>query len=507
MEQERLSKARSSYLDFVKSIEIPGVPFNDDEDCEEFYADKVTPARHHHLIIKALQAVYDGEIKRLMIFCPPGSAKSTYTTVCFPPFVMGARPKTNIISTSYGFDLAKKFGRKCRSIVRSDEYGMIFDAGLSGDSAAAHEWALSNSSEYMAGGVLSGITGNRAYGLLIDDPVKGRRDADSPAIQKSTWEAYNDDLLTRLIPSGWQIIIQTRWNEKDLSGMLLPEEYDGRTGWVECSDGHEWYVICLPMECERNDCPLGRQPGDLLWDDWFIPDDVLKIKNASHKQRTWTALYQQRPAPDDGDYFKREWFNWYVEQPKQLRIYGASDYAVTDDGGDYTVHAVVGVDADDNIYILDIWREQTESDVWVETFLDLVNQWKPLKWGEEQGQINKSVGPFLVKRMREEKTYCAREQFVSATDKPTRARSFQARCSMGKVYLPKTAPWLDRFLTEFRAFPAGKNDDIVDACSLIGRMLDTMISAKKPKPPRKPENKWDRAFNKRNSGTQSWKTV
>ena len=500
MERKRLSRATSNYLEFVKSIEIPGVPVGEHEDCEEFYPDTVTPAKHHHLIIKALQAVYDGQIKRLMIFCPPGSAKSTYTTICFPPFIMGARPKTNIISTSYGHDLAKKFGRKCRSIVRSKIYSQIFDTTISGDSSAADQWALENASEYMAGGVLSGITGNRAHGLLIDDPVKGREEADSPKIQQKTWEAYNDDLVTRLIPGGWQIIIQTRWNENDLSGMLLPENYDGRTGWVECTDGHKWYVICLPMECERNDCPIGRQPGDLLWDDWFIADDVLKIKNAKHKQRTWSALYQQRPTADDGDYFKKDWFQWYDTPPKHLRIYGASDYAVTEGGGDYTVHVVVGVDPKDDIYILDVWREQTQSDEWIEVFLDMIDSWKPLKWAEEQGQIIKSLGPFITKRMKEEKIFCAREQFTSVADKPTRARAFQARAAMGCVYLPSNAPWLDRFLTEFKAFPAGKHDDIVDACALIGRLLDQMIAAHAPKEKNTRVDRWDKAFSSSGGG-------
>jgi predicted phage terminase large subunit-like protein len=198
-------------------------------------------------------------------------------------------------------------------------------------------------------------------------------------------------------------------------------------------------------------------------------------------ERDWSALYQQKPAPDEGLYFKRDWFRWYDERPKHLRIYGASDYAVTDGGGDYTVHLVAGVDPDDNIYVLDVWRKQTNSDVWVESWLDLVRTNKPLLWAEEKGQIVKSIGPFLEKRMLETKTYCRREGLTSAADKPTHSRSIQARASMGKVYLPRNAPWLTDFLSELLTFPAGRTDDQVDAFGKIGRLLDEMIPAHVPK--------------------------
>jgi predicted phage terminase large subunit-like protein len=102
-------------------------------------------------------------------------------------------------------------------------------------------------------------------------------------------------------------------------------------------------------------------------------------------------------------------------------------------------------------------------------------------WAEEQGQIVKSIGPFLDTRMRESRVYCRREQVTSAADKPTRSRSIQARAAMGKVYLPSKAPWLSDFLAELLMFPAGKHDDVVDSFGLIGRMLDDMVPAARPK--------------------------
>jgi predicted phage terminase large subunit-like protein len=145
------------------------------------------------------------------------------------------------------------------------------------------------------------------------------------------------------------------------------------------------------------------------------------------------------------------------------------------------VHLLAGVDPDDNIYVLDVWRRQTNSDVWIEVWLDLVRTNKPLLWAEEKGQIVKSIGPFLEKRMLETKTYCRREGLTSAADKPTHSRSIQARASMGKVYLPRNARWLTDFLSELLTFPAGRTDDQVDAFGKIGRLLDEMIPAAVPK--------------------------
>ncbi|MGB6661865.1 MAG: hypothetical protein WBE90_22985 [Xanthobacteraceae bacterium] len=79
-----------------------------------------------------------------------------------------------------------------------------------------------------------------------------------------------------------------------------------------------------------------------------------------------------------------------------LKIYGASDYATTADGGDYTVHVVVGIDPDWHMYLLDLWRAQTTPDKWIEAFCDLVEQWKPIGWAEETEQIKASIGPFLA---------------------------------------------------------------------------------------------------------------
>lgn len=411
---------------------------------------------------------------------------STYASVCFPPWFMGRKPRSNIITLSYGGDLARKFGRRCRSIVKSPIYGDIFGTGLVADVAAADEWNLENGSTYMTNGLITGVTGNRADGLIIDDPVRGIRDADSEAFQKATYEAYINDARTRLKGYGWQLIIQTRWNPRDLSGMLLPPDYDGRSGFVTCTDGHEWFVLNLPYEAERPDDPLGRKPGELLWTEAgsiLNPDDILAIKRSADpvQQRTWSALYQQRPTLGSATYFKAEWFKTYMHLPEHLRIYGASDYAVTSKGGDYTVHGVIGVDPKGDIYVVDIWRDQVTSDVSTEAFIDLVKKHRPLVWAVDKDLMTKSLGPFIRKRMGERNVFCNIDELpLGREDKAMRARSFQARAASGRVYIPQNSEWVSEWLREMLAFDKGVHDDQVDVAGLWGRILDQMIPATEP---------------------------
>jgi len=474
----RRRRARNSLIEYANAIEIPGAPISDDPDEWLFKPVETSVAKHHKIIMSTLEEVAEGKIKRVMFFLPPGSAKSTYASIVFPTYYLGKFSNRKIILASYGSDLAKRMGRKARQIIRSKAYAPIFDTLISSDTGAADEWGLTNGSEYMSGGILSGMTGNRAHGLLIDDPIKGRQDADSEIIRNRTWEAYQDDLLTRLVPGGWQVIIQTRWHEDDLAGRILPKDWSGESGDIECRDGEVWRVVCIQAQCERNDDPVGRKQGEYLWPGWFSEEHFAQFKRIP---RTWNALYQQVPASEEGDYFRSDCCQWYEIAPKHLRLYGASDYAVTDGDGDFTEHGVFGLDPNDDLYILDWWFGQKTSDVWIEEQLDLIKIHKPVTWYGEAGPIRRSVEPFLMRRSRERKIYCNFQWLASISDKPTRARAFQARWAMKKVYLLAGAPWAARLLRQLTRFPAGAEDDGVDVCSLIGRELDEIFSGQEQK--------------------------
>lgn len=414
---------------------------------------------------------------------PPGSGKSLYTSVCFPTHFMGRFSNKTVIVTGYGSDLPKKQGRWARSIVRQPLYKRIFGTELSPDSAAADEWTLMNGSEWKATGILSGITGNRADGVVWDDLIKGQQDADSKLIRDRTWDEYINSLRTRKKPGAWEVGINTRWHEDDPPGRILPANYNGESGWIRGQDGYDWYVVCLPMVCEKpeNDL-LGRNYGEWLWPEYFRQEDYIPLQTNSATSRTWSALYQQRPAPETGNFFESSWFMEYGEGTRiktpdreTLHVYGASDYAVTSGEGDYTVHIVAGVDPDNNVFILDLWRNRTSSDRWVEAFCDLAYKWKPMGWAEETGQIRAGVGPFIHKRLMERGIYIARKLFPTRGDKSIRAQSIRGRMAMGKVFFPCNAPWYSELKHEMLTFPAGKNDDICDSMGLLGQILDLMV--------------------------------
>ena len=345
-----------------------------------------------------------------------------------------------------------------RNLVTSHSDALGFT--VSADSAAAGRWETSTGREYYAAGAGVGIAGFRAKLGIIDDPFRGRSDAESKTVRDRIWDWYNDDFDTRIVPGGHQILIMTRYHDDDLAGRLLRSD-------------RGWDVLSLPAIAGDNDA-LGRQPGEWLWEGEYGYADQLRNKYATSDSRSWASLYQQDPVPDEGTYFEERWLHHYDFLPpkSRLRFYGASDYAVTSGGGDYTVHIVVGIDPKGHLYVVDLWRGQTDSREWVQAWIDLVRKWKPAEWAEEGGQIRSSIGPFLEMEAGRQRAYTYRRQFPSKHDKAVRAQSIRARMSMGGLYLPDKAPWLDSFEHEVLRFPSGVHDDQVDALGLIGQLLD-----------------------------------
>ena len=438
------ARAQESLVAFVKEI-----------------APEIVPAKFHHMMAERLEALARGELSRLAFYLPPGSGKSSWSSVWFPSWYLGRNPGHSIITASHTDKLAEKWSRRVRGILGSSEYQRIFDTRLSPATQAVSEWETTVQGEYVATGIGAGISGRRADLADIDDPFKNHADADSKTIRDTVWEWYLNDLHNRLKPGAGIVLTVTRWNEDDLSGRLADQMKEG---------GEQWEVLSLPAEAMEND-PLGRAVGDWLWPEYFGAE-LYETKKRIMTPRDWSALYQQSPTPPGGLFFEEQWFKWYEYQkpPANLVKYGASDYAVTQDGGDYTVHGVFGIDTQDNIYVLDWWRKQTASDKWVEVLLDLMKKHKPMAWAEEKDQITKSIGPFINKRMRERRIHCLRRQYSSkGGDKTVKARSIQARISQGKMFLPTGAPWVPDLMAELLRFPAGKHDDQCLA-------LDTMVA-------------------------------
>jgi predicted phage terminase large subunit-like protein len=452
-------------------------------------------AAHHRLIARKLEAVERGEITRLMIFMPPRHGKSMLASEFFPAWYMGRNPDHYVVAATYGQELADDFGRKVKNQIDDTAFQAIFPGvRLKDDSKSAKrfhvegqqggfEHQVSQAGAYYAVGVGGPLTGRGAHLLLIDDPVKNRDDADSEVTRRRIKDWYTSTAYTRLMPGGRIVVIQTRWHEDDLSGWLMQEHK--REGWD---------VLSLPALD-------GDKP---LWPEQYGKESLERIK-AAVGPRDWSALYQQSPSPDEGTYFLKDWFKTWHVRPAHLNIYGTSDYAVTDKGGDYTVHRIWGIAPNGDIYRLDGWRGQSTADVWIDKKLDLVKRYDPLAWFGEAGVIQKAIEPMLIRRMRERNIFVRNEWIASIADKPTRARGFQARAASGGVYFEPGAE-----LDEFLKFPAGTHDDDVDTASLMGRAIDMAHPAIVPVTHNRPEyeDRWFKAFHKQDEEAESdWKTA
>jgi len=429
-------------------------------------------AKHHLLLLQTLQAVTDGTLihpitgkpcSNVMVLMPPGSAKSQNTSVIFPPWFLQRRPGTRILACSCSADLIESFSRECRNSVDTNFKQLGYS--LAQDSRAVAEWSTTNGGTYKCAGVGAAISGRRADAGVIDDYIGSQEDADSKLIRDKQWQWYLNDFWTRLKPNSIQIIVANRRHEDDLVGRILEKEQN------------DWVVIRLPFFAEDND-PLGRVVGEPLWKEWFTPEMARKI--AQLPARTQAGLYQQRPAPEEGDYFKSEWLLTYdrdeyeqIFKSPDLRVYGAGDWAVSE-SKDANRSCFGGAVETNNgtIYILPdlFWKVSGPSET-VKAFVDFLQRRKPLVTWSEKGHISKAWGPFLKEQMQERQVYAHIEEVTPARAKDVRARSIQGRMSMGKVKFPAFASWWPSAMHELLTFPGGKTDDFVDFIAHIGMGL------------------------------------
>ena len=448
------------------------------------------PARHHRHIIAEIESFLESDDEILLLAAPPGSAKSTYLSQLFPPWYLARYPGNSILAATHSVEFAERWGRRCRNDVAAD--GRVLGIELAGDSQAAARWALSTGGEYYGVGAGVGISGFRADLGLGDDFFGSREDAFSETVRRKRWDWYLDDFSSRLRPGAKRILMNTRWHDEDVAGRVMEQLAKGQL---------RGRIVSLAAEAKAND-PLGREVGQWLWDDQPEYDypAFLRARKRETSPMMWAALYQQDPAPDEGEFFKRDWFQRYKpdEKPQRLSVFGTSDYAVSEGKGDFTVHRVWGIDEHGHIWLLAGWRGQTTSDVWIERLLDLVHAHRPFAWFGESGVIQKSVEPYLLRRSQERRVYCRWEWLPSITDKSARARGFQARAAMKMVHVPEGADG-DAFIEELIRFPAGKHDDEVDTASLMGRALDEAHPATKAAPSEKQERP-DYGFGRRKTG-------
>ncbi len=261
------------------------------------------------------------------------------------------------------------------------------------------------------------------------------------------------------------VIIMTRWHSDDIIGRLT----DPENPVYSEAEAKKWKIIRLPLIAEDEDDPMGRATGELLWPgSSFDHEYAESLRNLD--PLGYAALQQQRPTVADGVMFRRENIRFYDTLPERLTIYGASDHAVAEkQRNDRSCFGLGGVDETDDLYILpQLTWNRSPADVAVEHMLNRLKGHKPVIWWAEKGHISKSIGPFLRKRMLETGVWGNVVDVTPTGDKVARAQAIAARMAIGKVLLPRNAPWTERAVSELLAFPNGIFDDFVDMISLLG---------------------------------------
>ena len=420
--------------------------------------------KFHATVIEQLQRVIDGKCNRLILQVPPRHGKSLLASQLLPAAYLLAHPERYVGISSYSAELAEGFSRKARDFYR-DGGGL-----LNPSSQAVNAWGTEGGGGLWAAGVGGAVTGRSGHLLIIDDPVKNREDAESARMMEKLNDWYTSTLYTRLEPHvGAIVVIQTRWSENDMIGQLLENEHN-----VSEKGRENWTIVDLPALYEEQDdrpilpthCPTvpdwRTEVGEALCPQRYDADALERIREAVGS-RDFASLYQQRPAPEGGNMFSPEWwqyYNWDTPLPQFQRIMLSVDCTFTNaKKSDYVVGAVVG-QAGNQFYVLDLVREK----------LDVVGTMAMISRMYNRHALSGTVielaaSGYAVYQMMSKKVP-GLIGFKPERSKEARASGIVPLVEAGNIYLPASASWLDSFLNEFALFPASKNDDMVDALTM-----------------------------------------
>jgi predicted phage terminase large subunit-like protein len=416
------------------------------------------PAKHHLHLLGELQRLSGGDIDRLMVLMPPGSAKSTYASVLFPAWWFTQHPKTSVIAASHTRGFAEDLGRQVRNLVAENRSSLGY--GLLADSRSAARWETSTLGRYFATGVRGALVGRRADLAIIDDPIRSLDEAESAAARDRLWEWYRNTLLTRLKPKAAVLLVMTRWHEDDLAGRLLEAQ------------PAEWTCLRLPALAEADD-PLDRPVGAVLWPEW---EDAAALarKRAGVGERTWAAQFQQSPRTLQGRVFKTAAIRTLSPPlPEFTKVVRAWDLAATEAVGgsdpDWSVGLKLAREAGGRTVVLDVVRlrgSHWDVEQAIRASAELDGAQVLVGLPQDPGQAGKAQASYLAAVLAGYRLDISPE----TGPKTTRAMPVASQIEAGNLaILPGL--WNGAFIAELRDFPGGGKDDQVDALSRAFGML------------------------------------
>ncbi len=383
----------------------------------------------------------------LVISMPPQHGKSMTITETLPSWYLGKYPYNRVIEASYSEDFAQLFGR--RNLRKIQQFGKSLFGIELGNTANNTEFELNNGVGGMISrGILSGVTGRPANLMIIDDPVKNRQEADSKVYRDRTWAEWNDSFKTRLAFGSKVIIIQTRWHEDDFAGRIIQNEKHVK-------------VINLKCEAGENDI-LGRKPGDALCPEIGKDNNWLKDFKESYTtkegKRTWYALFQGEPTPDEGNIFKRKWFKFYKELPNMPYMLISVDATFKDEEDSDFVAIQVWGKRNADFYLIDRIKEHLDFPTTLQVIRQLKNKYINASAILVEDKAN---GSAIIQVLYKE--FPGVIPVKPEGGKVSRANAVAPSVESGNVYLPENAPWVNDYIIELISFPNAEHDDEVDS--------------------------------------------
>ena len=412
--------------------------------------------RHLALLNRQLVRVATGAVRQLLVTMPPRHGKSVLTSMLFPTWYLGMRPGGRLLLASYGGAFAATWGRQVRDAF-AGRAGAAFPASLRRDLRSVARWQLVGGGGMATAGVGGSLTGRGAEVLIIDDPIKNAEEASSPGRREKVWDWYRSVAATRLEPGGGVVLVQTRWHWDDLAGRLLA-----------AGGADPWTAVDLPALAEEHDL-LGRAPGAALWPERFPIAELERIR-AAVGPRWWSALYQQRPAPDGGQDFERSWFRYFRAADGMFLLtpgpvaedrcerFATVDLAISErSAADWTVAMAWALTPTSELVLLDVLRERLGPAKLAPAIAAFAARHALEFVGVEQVGFQEAI----LQQLRE--AGLAVRALKPKGDKRSRAAAASVRMEAGMVHFRAGAAWLGPLEEELLAFPFGKHDDQVDA--------------------------------------------
>lgn len=412
---------------------------------------------HVDAICEHLEAITRGDINRLLINIPPGTMKSTLTSVFWPAWEWGPSkaPHLRIICAAHEQGLAIRDTRKMRNLILSDWYQRLWPTALTSDQNQKTFYENDKTGFRQACAVAS-MTGRRGDRVVWDDPHSVEA-ALSDAYRETAIRVFQETLPTRLNnpASSAIVIVMQRLHEADVSGLILENDY-----------GYEH--LCLPMEFEperRCTTSIGfadprQDDGELLFPERFSRETVDRDKRVMGAMAV-AGQFQQRPAPRGGAFFEWQKLEIVDALPPMTKVVRFWDKAGTDGAGAYTAGVKMGVGKDGLFYVLDVVRGQwsaPQRERTIRATADLDGQQVKVWIEQEPGSGGKESAESTIRNLAGYSIEAERP----TGDKTVRAEPLSVQVEAGNVRLLR-GEWNQAYIDEMKTFPVGKYKDQVDA--------------------------------------------